>query len=186
MGGHIGFDMTPSQTKFGRFIRARRLEFNISQVELAKSTNITQQRISKLETGLARYPKKEEVEQLAKALKCNKKGLCKLALVKPGAQPKTKLGRLVRSRRQELGFSLLDFAKKLNMDIGQVRWLELKQNPTIHYDLVKLLAKALDVDISVLTRFIIKDRKQTKSELGQLICRRRKELLMSLDTVAKK
>lgn len=181
-----GIGMVPSKTEFGSFIRARRIELDIRQVPLAKKVGLGQRLVSSIETGSRKYLNDRQLGQFAKALQCDTDELRKRMPVKSNSQPKTELGKLIRSRRQELGLSISAFAKKMKMTPKKAKMLEMKGSSTLRYSLVKSLENALNLDSSVFTQFISKTQKPTKSKLGQLIRRRRKELGMSLQTLAKK
>lgn len=181
-----GIGMVPSRTELGSFIRARRLELDLRQVPLAKQAKVAPSLITMIEVGVRRYLKDQQLERLAKTLQCDVEELRKRMPVKRIAQPKTELGKLIRSRREELGLSLPAFAKKMGMTPQQAKHLEVKKNPGICYGLSKPLASALELDPSVIAQFAGNIRKQTNSKLGQLIRARRKELGMSLNVLAEK
>lgn len=181
-----GVGMTPTTSEFGSFIRARRLELDFRQVPLAKKAGLTQTLVSAIEIGKRKYLNDRQLERLAKALQCDVEELRQRMPVKHIAQPKTELGELIRSRREELGLSLLALAKKAKMTPQQVNHLEVRKNPSIRYRLVQPLATALDLDPSVVGKFAGTAQKETASELGQLIRSRRKELRMTAGILAKK
>src|SRR3989344_8691529 len=175
-----GVGMTPSRTKFGSFIRTRRLALDIRQVQLAKKAGLVQTMVSLIEVGRRKHLNDRQLERLAKALQCDTEELRKRMPVKHIAQPTTKLGKLIRSRREELSLSLSAFAKKMKMTLERAEYLEVRKSPSIRYRLVKPLATVLDLDPSVLSKFAGKTQKETVSELGRLIRSRRKELGMSI------
>jgi len=181
-----GVGMTPSKSELGSYIRSRRLELELRQVPLAKKCGFAQNFVSQLEIGIRKYLKDRQLERLAKALQCDVEELRKRMPVKSGSQPKTELGKLIRSRREELGLSLPAFAKKLRMTPQQAKTLEVRKNPTIRYQLVQLLASVLDLEPTTLAKFAGTTRKQSKSELGQLVRTRRKELGISTGSLAEK
>jgi len=181
-----GVGMTPSKTELGKFIRARRLELNLRQIPLALRAGLAQNLVSMLEIGTRKYLNEQQLKRLAKALQCDVEKLRKRMPVKPGSQPKTEVGKLIRSRREELGLSLSAFAKKLRMTPQQAKKLEVRKNPTIRYELVSPLVSALDLEPSVFGKFAGTTQKQSKSELGQLVRTRRKELGISTGALAEK
>lgn len=181
-----GVGMTPSKTELGRFIRSRRLELNLRQGPLAKQVGISQTVISGWEIGNRNYLNDRQLSDLAKALQVEVDELRKRMPVKPGSEPKTELGKLIRSRREELGLSLSAFANKLGVTPQQAKKLELKKNPNILYSLVSALASSLDLQPSIIAKFAGATRKQSSSELGQLVRLRRKELGISTCALAKK
>jgi len=180
-----GVGMTPSKTKLGRFIRARRLELDFKQIPLAERAGLSQARVSRLEIGKSEYLNDRQLEGLAQALQCHPEELRQRMPVRQIAQPKTELGKFVRSRRQELGLTPADLAKKIKITAQQAKYLEL-QRQGIGYGLVKPLAMALELDLSAFVQFVGSDRKQTESQLGQLVRRRRKELVISTEELAEK
>ncbi len=182
----IGVGMAPSKTGLGQFIRARRLELGLKQTLLAIKAGLTQRAVSRFEIGENEYLSDEQLHQLASVLQVRVEELQKRIRAKHIAQPKTELGKLIRSRREELGLSILEFAKKMEMTIEKVETLEIRYRPTICYALIKPLANALRLDISVLARFGSRNQKQTKSKLGQLVRTRRKELGMTAVMLAEK
>lgn len=181
-----GVGMTPTTSEFGGFIRDRRLELNLGQASLAKKAGLTQGLVSVIEIGKRKYLNDRQLERFAKALQRDVEELRKRMPVKHVAQPTTELGKLIRSRREELGMNIGVFAKKLKMIPKRAKHLEIRKNPSIRYDLVKPLAIALDLDFSVLGKFAGTTRKETKSELGQLVRSRRKELAMRIEDLAQK
>lgn len=181
-----GIGMTPSKSELGSYIRSRRLKLELRQFTLAKKCGFAQNFISQLEIGISKYLKDRHLERLAKALQCDIEELRKRMPVKSDLQPKTELGKLIRSRREELGVSLSALAKKLRITPQQAKNLELRKSPTIRYELVQPLASALDLEPTTLAKFAGTTRKQSKSELGQLIRTRRKELGISTGALAKK
>ncbi len=180
-----GVGMTPSTSEFGNFIRVRRLELDLRQAPLANEVGLAQTSLSAIEVGKSKYLNDYQLERLTKALRCDVEELRKRMPVKRIAQPTTELGRLIRSRREELGISLSAFAKKVNMTPRQALSLEIR-NLSIRHSLVQPLATTLDLDHSVLGKFAGITRKETVSKLGQLIRSRRKELGMNLDVLAEK
>lgn len=174
-----GVGMAPSKTELGSFIRVRRLELDIRQNTLAEQTGLSRNLVSMLEVGTRRYLNDQQLQRLAGALQYNPEELRKRMPVKYIAQPTTELGKFVYSRRKELGLTLTDLAKKMEITPEQAKRLEIRDNPSIRYGLVKPLANALDLDLFVLARFMGITRIQTKSKLGQLVRTRRKELGMS-------
>ena len=181
-----GVGMTPSRTELGSFIRARRLELDLRQVFLAKQVGPAQRSISSLEIGTWKYPNDDQLEKLAKALQCDPEELRKRMSVKPSSQPKTELGKLIRSRREELGLTLEDFAKKMRIPCQKAKYLEIRKSPSLGYGLVEPLARVLNLEPLAFVEFIGITRKPTTSDLGRLVRRRRKELAMSISQLAKK
>ena len=129
----VGVGMTPSKTEFGSFIRARRIELNIRQILLAQEIGLSQYLISMIEIGKRKYLNNDQLEQLAKALQCDIEELRKRMPTRRLTQPITELGKLIRSRREELGLSLQEFAKKMEIDPQKAKRMEVRRSTTIRY-----------------------------------------------------
>lgn len=188
VGCPVGVGMTQSETGLGSFIRTRRLELALSQIQLADlaDTDIPQNLISALEIGKQKYLNEQQLKGLAKALQCDAEKLLGCMPVKHTAQPKTGLTKFIRSRREELGLSLLAFAERMGMTLQKARALEVKRSPTISFVLARRLESALDLNPLTLAKFETVVCKQTESKLGQLIRNRRRERGMSLEALAEK
>ncbi len=179
--------MKPCTTKLGKFIRNRRLKLQLTQDDIEIRSGIDRNIVGLVELGKQKYLKDHQLEKLAEVLKCSSDELRKRMPVKYVAWPQTELGKLIHSRRNEIGMTLEEFARKTKKTVSAVRQLETRKSPSMGYKLLKLLGNALDLNPSILTRFIIKQRqKETASELGQLIRSRRKELTMSLAELGNK
>ncbi len=172
-----GTGMVPSHTELGSFIRARRLNLGLRQVQLAKQCGISQKEISAIEIGRRKHPCDNSLNKLAKVLECDFEQLWGLTPVKPCAQPTTELGRLIRSRREELGMSIKIFAKKMGITCVWARHLEIRSS-SISYKTLDGLVEVLDFDRTVLTKFIETTRKESK-ELGMTLEKLGKELNVS-------
>lgn len=94
-------------------------------------------------------------------------------------QPVAELGRLINSRRQEIGLSLEDLAKAMGMTLEQTKKLEVRKCPSLAYNMVKSLARALQLEPSILVKFVGITCKSSQSQLGQCLRNRRKELGIS-------
>ncbi len=183
--GVLGLNMTPSTNELGKFIRARRLELGIVQTKLAKMTGIKQRTLSYIEIG--NYKSVKKVNRLAKALGLASEQIEALIPKKTLAEPKTKLARLVRSRREELDLTQKQLTKKLRLTIQNLRILETRRS-YLRHTTMKRLAKALKLELLILNQFTNrnKNRKTTEHPLGNLIRSRRDQLGMTLRQLAKK
>jgi len=184
-----GINMMPSKTELGKFIRERRLELGLRQVplnQLIPRSGDRNQLVSLIETGKRKFLDPGQVEAMAKALQIDPEELRKHMPEKYVARPRTELGKLVHARREELGMTLENFAKKSKLTLRQAKYLEVRKNPSLRYHLVKPLAKTLKLDVSVFAPFLGHFNKPTSSKLGALIRQRRKELGMSIVELAKK
>ena len=179
-----GVGMTPSKTKLGKFLRARRLKLGLRQTEAAKISGMRQSHYSAFETGLFKSLKPKQLSSLSKALQCEPLQLQSLFFNKP--EPKTELGKLIRTRRKRLGLTLKEFAKFSGINYPVIRILENGIRDSFSYRLIKPLAKALALEPSVLSKYVGRKMKATDSKLGQLIRTRRKELAFNQIQLAEK
>jgi transcriptional regulator with XRE-family HTH domain len=183
----VGVGMTPSKTELGSYIRARRIELDIRQVPLAQKAGLAPAGVSMIEVGTRKYLNDLQLERLAKVLQCDPEELRKRMPIKLIAPPKTELGELIRSRREELSLSHKDLAKRMEITLKQAWSMEARKSPTIRYGSLKPLAKALELEPSVLVPFVGRTNgKESKSELGNLVRNRRRELGMSTRQLADK
>ena len=180
----VGIGMTPSRTEFGSFVRNRRLSLSLSQAFVAKLAGLSQNSISMIEVGFQKNLNYRRLNELAKVLRCDPEELQKLMPIKNSTQTKTKIGELIRARREELDLTLEAFAERMGITCQQAKCLETKKSPGIRYGLVKQLANALNFKSSVFAEFVGTTSKPTNSELGQLVRARRKGLIMSLSQLA--
>lgn len=180
----IGIGMTPSKTKLGKFLRACRIKLGLRQARVAELLGMLQGKYSTLEIGKRRYLAPKEVEDLSRVLQCEKLQLEALAPKMRKVEPKTEFGKFVRSRREQLGLTWDELSKRLQMSRAQVCGLEVGRQQGVRYRTLKLLAKALDLEISALSKFISAREKVTNSILGQLVRSRRKELKLSQKELA--
>ena len=182
----VGIGMNPSKTELGSFIRARRLEAGLGQIQFAQLLKIGQAQLSNIERGNQKYLNDEQVKNFAKAIRCSSKELKKRIPVKKAAQ-KTELGILVRSRRQELGMTIEDLAEKVKITPDYLLVLERKRIlRKIHYKTAQRLATALVLDPVLFADFIGKPKKTSNSALGQLLRSRRREFAMAQREVGKR
>ena len=180
-----GTNMTPSRTRLGRFVRARRLELDLRQEAVAKLAGFSQNTTSAIEIGKCRHLNQKYLTALARALQCEEKELRQRIPVKRVAEPQTELGKLIRAHREELGLTPEDFAKEMGMSREWARCLEARGGPFCQHRTAKKLAEVLDRDVSVFAKFVRDDSKPTESELGQMVRTRKKELGMDGPQLAK-
>src|SRR6188472_3439395 len=105
-----GVGMTPSTTPLGAYIRARRLELGLKHTTLSEKAKMAQTTVSMLEVGERKGLSEAHVVSLAEALQCDSQELRDRLPQKPGKEPVSKLGKLIRTRREELGLSLPELA----------------------------------------------------------------------------
>lgn len=180
----IGVGMAPCTTEIGRYVRTRRLELNLRQVPLAERAGFKQIDISRIEIGITKYLTDSELQRLAEVLQCDPEELRKRMPVKKNTQPQTELGKLIRSRRDELDITIKEFSEKIGMSVPRAKRLEIKKFGGISYRTAALLANALQCDPSTFSSFVRTREKQTTSELGRFIRTRRKELGISIAKLA--
>lgn len=184
-GRGIGCGMVPTNTEVGEFIRNRRLNLGLTQVELARRAGIVQRTVSQLEIGACKSIRDCRVDGLAKTLRCNPEKLANLMPERPD-RVKTEIGGIVRSRRKELGLSCEEFAKKIGRSCSWVRHMEVRKWPYINYKVANELAGALNLEITAISRFIWAAKKTTISTLGELIRSRRVRLGIAMTDFARK
>lgn len=174
-----------NNTGFQGYIRARRRELNLSQVQLAQALGLPQAVVSALETGKREYLNYQKLSDLAQVLRVNVEELRNLMPVR-GAQPGTELGKLIRKRREELNLTHLAFADKMGMSPNKARALEVGKAPAIDQEVAQQLKKvlALEIDPSALTQANTRLMVST-TELGKLVFSRRNELGMTMAMLAK-
>ena len=183
----LGVGMTPSRTELGKFLRVRRFELGLRQIEVAKLSGIKQSHYSALEIGRVQSLKPKKLKELAKALQCEPLQIQSLIPEKP--EPKTELGRLIRARRKQLELTQKEFSENSGIRTFVIGSLERDTTHGISDHLIKPLAKALGLEPSALTNYVSnvgRKMKDTDSKLGQLIRTRRKELGLSQAQLAEK
>jgi transcriptional regulator with XRE-family HTH domain len=176
--------MAPSTTELGSYVRECRLKLNLSQASLAKKTGLAQSSISHFEVGTHKYLEDQQLKRLAGALHCDIEELRKRMLIKPEVKPQTEFSILIHSRREELGMSLEVFVQKMGMTVKEREYFKVRKS--IGYNQVNLLAKVLNIETSVLAKFTVTTRKESRSELGQLVRSRRKERGLSGQMLAER
>lgn len=102
------------------------------------------------------------------------------------AYPKMELGKFIRARREELGLTKADFARKLNVLDSSVHALEVRRH-RITCQSARRLAKALQLQPQAFLNFITnQNAKAASNGLGELVRARRRELLFSQSDLARK
>ena len=202
-----GTGMTPSRTELGKFLRARRLELGLSQVQVVELAGLRQKFYSLLEIGIKHYPEAKKLKGLAKALKCEFSQLQSLVPArrqtkfKPKTDlrkvgPRTKptnsaLGQLVRSRRQELKLSQSKLAGKLGVKRQFVSQVELGRCYLSNNEMIKRFAKALKLKTANL--LMLRPQRKLKeikmagmkpATVGEFLASRRGKLGMTQEKLA--
>ncbi|MFH0873719.1 MAG: helix-turn-helix domain-containing protein [Candidatus Komeilibacteria bacterium] len=168
--------MVPCRTQLGSFLRARRLELGLSQVQIAKRLGLGQPEYSGYERG-EHTPGNDRLTVYAAAMNWELAQLKELVPRKwYEKKPVTKLGRFLRARREELGLSVHALAKLCGFTIEVVRSWEFGRNRGLRQSSARLLAKALALKPIQLEPFISDNAKTAGSSLGRIIRWRRREL----------
>lgn len=189
MSKPIGSNMAPSVTELGKFIRERRLKLGLSQCALgdAAGGKMPQYFITCLETGKSSYLSSKRVADLARALSCSPAKIGALVPKKQEVEPTTEKGNLIRGRREQLGLTFAEFARRMGISLEKARRMEISKYPNIgRYSTLRLLAHALELEPAVLIRFVGWQRKQADSDLGRLIRSRREGLGLSCAELGRK
>lgn len=186
-GRPIGTGMVSSATAAGEFLRSRRLELGLSQVKVAGMAGLLHGVYSALEIG--KYvPSNPNVRAaLAQALRCDPSELRALIPIPKNKEPQTALGKLIHSRRLELGLDTTALAEKAGIDRNRLHTFEYGDRGRIIYATARKLASALMVDVRVFQKFICatgRPEKESSNALGAAIRSRRKELEMSVKDLA--
>lgn len=179
-----GVGMTPGNTELGIFIRTRRLKLRLSQKTLAEKTGCSQALISDLEIGIRNNLKDRNLDKFSEVLRCNPEELQIRMPEKHTPEPRTKLGRLMRARRKEIGMTLEDLVREMETSLQQVKSLELRPKPLLRFNTARKLAGVLGLELSTFAEFVGINTKPTNSALGLLVRTRRQELGMSSTRLA--
>lgn len=180
----VGVGMKSSTTGLGEFIRARRLELNLSQILVGERSDLPQTVISSIEIGTKQHLKRDQLIRLAKVLQCDPDEL-RNRMPKKEQRSLTDLGRLIRSRREELGLTVSDLASRMNASERTIIAWELRRNKlSSHF--AKKLANALELERSDLVSFTGSEKNSAQGRVGQYIRFRRREMILSLSELARK
>jgi len=177
----IGMGISESKSELGSFIRERRIELGYRQAELAKKLKILQSAVSSIELGGRSlvYYHGFNWRNMAEALQCNIKEIEK-RLPKIEIQlPQTDLGWFIQNRRKELKMTIKEFARKMNIPTYRANYLEKRKHETRKYETLRKIADALSVDVSELSNFTLKCRRECTNDLGRMIREQRKNLCIS-------
>lgn len=185
-GVAIGSGMKPSRTRFARFLRKRRLELELTQVEMAKRARMAQSHYSGFEIGLYRFIQPYNLRRLAGATRIKVIKLQALVPKRHEPKPKTKLGWLILSRRTKLGLSRKELAKRSRMPVETLYGLEIGESAKLLPRTALKLARGLEVSHSAFKNFIVSSRTAASSAMGRTIKASRVQLLLSQADLAKK
>lgn len=184
-----GYSMKPSKTAFGNLIRSRRVELNLSQVQVAQKIGVAHKTISKWE--IRSFPEDSSLPSIRKLAGVLNLDECSLVTLieEFKRQPLYGLGKFLFKRRLELGFSLTDLAAKSKLSRESLQAIE-KSSSRLSILHTEQLAEALACTPDELrAHFAEFNHYPTKSEekpLGTFLRTRRKVLGYSRHTLAKK
>jgi transcriptional regulator with XRE-family HTH domain len=176
-------------TELGKFIRSRREKLGMPIEHLAEKMKISPNEVKRLEIRKNPSISYKRMRLLVEILDCDPSELIKFtgSTLK---ETKNKLGKLVRTRRQELGLSLEALAKKMNISRQFVSQIELgRSRLTGSSDKIELLAKVLDLDVHKLEA--VRPLRRSKAmilsnSLGRLLIIKRLELRLSQREIAER
>ncbi len=189
------------RTKLGGFIRERRLILGLTQKQLANKVRLSLPCIAKYEYGRIRGSAMSSilVRRFTKALQCPSENISELLPQKVKVwrlsvePPPTELGILVFSRRQELRLTQDELGQRMGTQSNSTyNFIETGKSKTISLDMGERLAKALEMDFSLLEPFTKEKllaysayrKRQSESALGRFIRSKRIELNMSQEKLA--
>lgn len=186
----IGTGMTASTTPFGAFIRQRRIELGLSQKVvnqgIPRSRSATAL-ISGIETGTRKWVAPDQAKALAKALKLDVGQIREFGVIRDPFESMVPVRKFIRQRREELGMSREEFARRMGVSVGTTYTRESAKSLTISYHQAKKLAGVLQMDVSSFNSFLDRShQKTTPSKLGASIREARGAKGFSLQTLAEK
>jgi transcriptional regulator with XRE-family HTH domain len=180
------------KTERGHFIRARREELGLSIQAFAQKMGITINQAKRLENERRECLQYAMAFKLAQVLELDLSALARF--MGPRQKDATSpFGQLVRARRRELCMSPTALAKKLGISRQHVDNIEYgRSNLSRSDDPIQRLAKALELDVSVLMAVRTKGkrggrkcaREYTPTSLGILIRKKRVEQSLSQKELA--
>jgi transcriptional regulator with XRE-family HTH domain len=176
-------------TEKGIFIRSRREALGMSLNVFARKMGPTLKWAQQLEVGRADSIRYSTLKPLAHALDLDISDLTRF--VRSGRnETKSELGRLVRSRRKELGMSLEALGQKLHVSKQYVDYIETGQCPLSSGDeVIVRLASSLQLDASKL--YAVRSQRKLMSPrrvrgLGGFLAARRVQLHLTQRELAKR
>jgi|SRR5581483_5612246 len=178
-----GTNVTPAKTPLGRLLRRRRLKLDLRQTQVAKACGMAQNQYSRLEVGGQKNLEPIQVRRLSRVLLCSAKEIAAKLPIKRTQKPRTKLGKLIRAKREKLGLSLEDFAERVNMSVQEAKTLELKRR-RLNSKHILPLSETLKLKLIMLLPF--GPYKESSADLGIYIRERRVTLQMTQNELAKK
>jgi transcriptional regulator with XRE-family HTH domain len=180
--------MVSSASKLGNFIRTRRLARGLSQRALARllGSKWSQGRVSGLELGRLPRLREPHLGRVAVLLHVRPARLERLMPPPPPLLPPlTPLAKLIRSRREALKMSRKELARRAGLNHMYVSTLE-RRIRSVRYGVAARLSRALHLRPAVLGPFTTPSASPPGSTLGSLIQRRRKELGLSAEALARR
>lgn len=183
----VGIGMVPCKTDLGKFLRARRLQLNLRQVQVAQQAGICPSCYSGLEVGVRKYLSAQQVESLAVVLACDPADLYAVMPEKHHAEPRSERGWFIQTRLDELGITRKELARRLQISHQQCYQLMYSSRKGFRYQMLHRLAQALEVEAASLGRFANpKFATATESAFGQVVRDRRRQLGLGIRQLADK
>lgn len=179
-GGIPGTGMVPAKTPLGRFIRRLRLNRGISQRSPVRMLGgrWTQSLLSQVERGRIQRLHEPDVRRLARVFAIHPDRIDRLIPPVPLLPPETPLAHLIRGRREALRLTRTELARRAGSDILHIGELE-RTAKGLRYEFAQRLAKALRLNLDVLSPFTRRVAATPGNALGAEVRRRRKALGLS-------
>jgi transcriptional regulator with XRE-family HTH domain len=179
--------MSPSRTALGRFLRDLRLRQGLDQRRFARLLGWSQPKIGDLERGTQARLKEPDLQYLARRFRVDPEEIRRLLPPPPRLlPPTTPLAKLIRARREALGLSRLELARRAGINHLHLALTLERDARGLRYDMMTRLARALDLDPDTLLPFVSAWAVKAKGPLGTTIRRRRQQLGMSAGKLARK
>lgn len=139
---------TALQIEFGKLLRRKRQELNLTQQELAEKADLDSTYISSIERG-ERNVSLGNLIALATALNIEPQELIPHNPLDPKVQTRIELGKRLKKIRERKKMTQEELAKKTNLTTGYIALLELGKKE-INFENVIAIAHALQVSLKQL------------------------------------
>lgn len=178
-----GLAMKPCRTKLGRFIRQHRLQCGLTQQRANELAELGKMAISYLELGNRNrlWLKPDQQHQLCQVIGCDPEQLRALATKQP-KRPETPLGKMVRTKRLQLGWTIKEAAAEIGVNSSTLGKLGCG-DATLTCHMATKVSAGLAIPLKAFDPFIrVKCYRRsgvetpTSSALGKVIRARRKKL----------
>lgn len=134
---------TDIQIEFGKRLKTKRQELGFTQEQLAEKAGLTYSYVGSIERG-ERNVSLGNIVALALALMLSPKDLMPNFQQTEKVQAKAELGRRLKSKRLELGFTQEQLAQKANLNVRDIDCFEQGQG-TLSFDALVVIARALKI-----------------------------------------